>query len=494
MLERIRNLGLLRVATIYVVGGWIVIQFAEIALEAFEVPNFVMQWVMAIVFSGFPLSILALRMLGVPLRRSGSGPEEVEEDEKSREVSAQPQQPVDPGDLPARDNRPSIALLPFRNVGEGEGFLAEGLRMGLQTNMVRLSGLFQVYSFLNDSYVSGEVDGGARGRDADSQYVLEATVQQMTGRVRISLQLTEVATGKCAWAEQYDRDVDDLFELQDEIMREVIAALHIRLRNAGIDDAWFDQLRSAEAKEWYFRGANHLAGMSFEANAAARQAFERLYELEPESAIGPSNITLTYWNDFVAGWSPDPEESLANAIRWAKLARSYERNDGIGDAVVAYEQLRLRSYESAIECARRSVSARPNCPISLGVLAEVENFCGNHEPAAELAEIAQSKVELPFPWISNVLATAQRDGGQLERSLLTVDRALEFAPDDIDLLVIKCSDHAMLSDLESAESVASRILTVEPEWSTAKYVADALYRSPDELDPVVVALRSAGLT
>lgn len=491
MLERIRNLSLLRVATIYVVGGWIVIQFAQIAFEAFEVPNFVLQWVMAIVFSGFPLVILALSMMGVPFRRSAA--EEVEERDESREESAQPQQPVDPGDLPARDNRPSIALLPFRYLGEGEAFLAEGLRMGLQTNMVRLSGLFQVYSLLNEAYVSGEVDGEVRGRDANAQYVLEATVHELTGRVRISLQLTEVATGSCAWAEQYDRDLEDLFELQDEIMKEVIASLHIRLRNAGIEDSWFDQLRSAVAKEWYFRGANHLAGMSRETNAAAREAFEKLHELEPESAIGSSNVALTYWNDFAAGWGPDRDQALAHAIEWAKLARSYDRNDGIGDAVYAYEQLGRRNYEGAMEAARRSVRVRPNCPISLGVLAQVENCSGNHDAAAALAEIAQSKVEVPFPWVCNVLATAQRDGGQLERSLLTLERALQAAPDDVDLLVTKCSDHALLSDLESAESAASRILSVEPEWSTAQYAAEALYRSPDELDRVVAALRSAGL-
>ena len=477
MLTKLRGFGLLRIASVYVVAGWILIQFADISLQAFEVPALVMQLIMLLVLLGFPITVTALWMLGVRLNQVAIDDQE-----------------INPAALPGRDNRPSITLLPFRCIGDEQSFLAEGLRIGLQTNMVRLSGLFQIYTYMNEAYLNGEISGEARAGAVNAQYVLEATIAKLTDQIRVSMQLTEVATGRCAWAEQYDREQDDLFGLQDEIIREVISSLNIELSNPGIEKTWFQQLQSAEAKEWYFRGTNHFAGQTYESNSAARDAYERLYELQPDSAIGPSNMALTHWNDFIAGWSPDPAISLSEAIRWADIARSYEHNDGFGDAVYAYQQLHERNYGNALQAARRSVRTRPNCPLSLGILGQIENYCGEPETASVLVEKALSKVEIAFPWMANVLATIQRDSDRYSESLETVDGTLEAAPDLVEALVIKCSDYSLLSKRKEARSVADRIKVLDPDWSCSTYMANEPYRDRDTLDRVVQGLEKAGLS
>jgi hypothetical protein len=160
------------------------------------------------------------------------------------------------------------------------------------------------------------------------------------------------------------------------------SALNIELVKADIDRAWFSQLTQPQGREYYFQGANYLGHGTREGFRVAREMFEQLYRVQPDSVIGPSNVSLTHWLDVAAGWSDDSDESLLQAGRWAEIAMGYERNDRFGHSIFGYLQVKARNFEVALDACRRGARMRPGCPISVGLLAMVENYCGDSGTAS----------------------------------------------------------------------------------------------------------------
>ena len=132
----------------------------------------------------------------------------------------------------ARPSVPSIAILPFKNLSgdPDQDFLAEGLRLGILSSLVQLSGLFLIGTGAVNGFRDQNVPAAQAGAKVGARYVLGGAVQQVGKHLRATLQLTDVVAGKIVWSERYDRDVDDLFKVQDEITQEVLLSLDVELR------------------------------------------------------------------------------------------------------------------------------------------------------------------------------------------------------------------------------------------------------------------------
>lgn len=392
-------------------------------------------------------------------------------------------------------DRPAIAILPFKGLGykQDQDYLTEGIRLGIQSSLVQLPGLFLINVRALNAYKSREISAVDAGNELGVAYIFEGAVQRVGDRVRATTQLTEVATGRAIWAESYDRVIDDIFELQDEITREVISSLNIQLLGGEIERIWAKKLQEPKAHQYFYRGLSHLYEGNKEDNAIAREMFEKLYEIEPNFVGGPSNIAITHWNDGFFNWTNSQTESYELAEKWAIKATQYEDNNGLGQAVLGYLQLLNGDHDEALESCATAIKLRASCPYANVMRGLVLNYIGDSTSAVRDIREALHLQRVYPPWMINFLATAYRDSGDLALSISAATESLRLNPNQNDAQLILCSDYGIGEDQTQAARVAENIIGGDPLFSLNKYSESLPYKNSKTLERVVEALREAGL-
>jgi class 3 adenylate cyclase len=395
----------------------------------------------------------------------------------------------------APPERPSVAILPFKSLGSDpdQDYLADGLRLGIQATLVQLSGLFLVNAPALNAYRDRDVSALTAGSELGVHYVLEGAVQQAGKRIRATLQVTDVTAKRTIWAERYDRILDDVFELQDEITREVISSLNIELLSSEVGRVWFGKLSSPQAREYNYRGLSHLYEGNKDDNAAARHMFEELTRVQPDSVVGPSNVSVTHWLDAFFGWTDSSAGSIEQAASWAKKAMEYEDNNGIGHAVFGHLQLLEGKYDEALATCTKGIELRSSCPLAHGLLGLVLNYSGDARAAIKRVREAL-QLERVYPaWMINVLATAYRDCGEVELSIPAAKESVRLDPQQNDARLILCSDYNLAADHDQARRVAAEIIASDPTFRLSTYAKSQPYKTRAPLERVIEALREAGL-
>lgn len=392
-------------------------------------------------------------------------------------------------------NRPSIAILPFKCLGSDhdQDYLADGIRFGIQASLVQLSGLFLVNASTLNAYRGADVSATSTGTELGVGYVLEGAVQQAGERVRATVQLTDVKTGQSIWAEHYDRVLDDVFEMQDEITREVISSLNVKIIHKGVGRIWFGKLTSPEAREYFYRGSSHLYEGNKEDNAKARHMYEELYRVQPDTVVGPSNVAVTHWLDAFFGWTDSSVKSMELAAKWAKKAVEYQENNGIGHALLGHLQLLDGKFDEALAICSKGVELRSSCPLAVGLLGLVQNYCGDARSAVKHIREALELEKVYPAWMINFLATAYRDCGEIELSITAAKESMRLDPQKIDAQLILCSDYELVADHDHARGAAEKIIASDPTFSLSTYAESQPYKDSTPLDRVIGALREAGL-
>jgi len=395
----------------------------------------------------------------------------------------------------APPDRPSIAILPFKSLGSDpdKDYIADGIRFGISASLVQLSGLFLVHAPVLNGYREKDVTAPSVGAELEVRYVLEGAAQQAGNRIRVTVQLTDVDAKQTIWAERYDRVLDDVFQLQDEITREVISSLNIKLVTSERDRIWFGKLTRPEAQECYYRGASHFYELNKDENAIARQMFEELYRVQPDSVIGPSYISATHWLDAFLGWTDSSAGSTEQAATWSKKAMKYEDNNGIGHAIYGHLQLLDGKHDEALAFCSKGAELRASCPLAHGLLGLVLNFCGDAESAVKSVQEALS-IEKVYPaWLIDILAAAYRDCGEVELSVPAAKESIRLNPQNNDARLILCSDYALAADQDQARRVADEIIASDPAFRLSTYAKSQPYKNPAARERLIASLREAGL-
>lgn len=398
--------------------------------------------------------------------------------------------------LPSLPERPSLAIMPFRNLNgdPANDYIADGIALGIQTLFVQLSGLFMINVTSHQGYRDGQISAAEAVRELPVRYVLEGAVQQVGHRVRVTTQLTDLRGGAVTWADRYDRDLEDVFALQDEVTREVISSLASEILGGDLLRVWTEDLAGRGAWEYFLRGVSHFYRFSREDNAAARAMFERIYDLHPDKVIGPNYIAMTHWLDATRGWSDSAEDSISQATRWAeKSMASDQQNNGLGYVIMGSIRLHEHQFDEALDLCRKGVSFRANCPFALGQLATVQNYCGDARSAVKTAREALTVRMVYPPPLVNVLAMAYRDSGEIGLSIPAAQEATQLDPKHTDSFVTLCSDYMLSGDDDEARRVAKQIVELDPDFRISNYVNQQPYKEAPKLARIADALRSAGL-
>jgi len=391
--------------------------------------------------------------------------------------------------------KPSLAVLPFVNLSADskQDYFSDGLTMDIMTALVRIPGLFLISEISMFSYKSQALSTRELGRQLGVSHVLDGGVRKEGDRIRITARLSETTTGRQVWAERYDRKIDDIFAVQDEITERIVEALDVKLVTGEMAHTIRKVIRDPKALESYYRGWEALFGSTKDDIKEAQEMFEETIRLEPESSFGYALAAWAHWWSVDQGLSENVALSLERAMELARKAEDLEDFTGLPHLVMAQIHLFKRDHDKALEAAEKAVLARPSCDLSYVAKANILTYLGRPTEAIDLAKYAIRLAPVYPPFFQKTLAAAFYGSGQYEAAIESAKKILENDKDDLDSLLILAGANAALDRPEQASKAATEVKRVKPDFSLKKYAATQPYRDPKILERVTTMLKRAGL-
>lgn len=404
-------------------------------------------------------------------------------------------QPPSKTERPTLPEGPSIAVLPFTNLSgdpEQEVF-SDGITEDIITALSKISGLLVVARHSTAVYKGRTVDIRQVGREQGVRYVLEGSVRKSGGRVRITAQLIDSITGHHRWAERYDRDLGDIFSVQDDITKCVTVELQVRLTEGEQARVWSRGTDNIKAWENVVRAATLVSGNTKQDTLEARSLARAALELDAGFASAWIVLGWSHWQDSRHGWTSSQEESLALALEAAKKAHELENENPDNLALQGSLQMMTRNFDRAVELLKSAVSLAPNHSWITAILATVLNYSG--EPQEGLQRIKRAMRLSPvYPiWFLAILGNSYYWLGEYDRAISAFKRAIEREPESILPRVgLTCSlVEAGLRD--EAKAAAKNLLNQDPDFSILSWAGRHPYRNLQDLERLSLILASAGL-
>jgi adenylate cyclase len=394
--------------------------------------------------------------------------------------------------------KPSIAVLPFDNLSgdPDQEFIADGMTENIITALSYIPEIFVIARNSTFTYKGKAVKAQEVAEDLGVRYILEGSVQRAADRVRITAQLIDAASGRHLWADRYDRDLQDLFALQDEITLKIVSALQVKLSVGVQTRLTRNTMPNFEAWSYGVRGYSHMMRHTKDDNAKAREFFERAASLAPGYAPVITALGLTHSEDARHGWSESREESLLRAVELAKKALALDDSDPNIHALWGGIYQLQRRYEQAIAEGEKSVALGPNQADPHFLLAMLLHDTGRYQEALPLVRKAM-RLHPYYPfWYLWLLGSVYLRMEEYEKAVeaykvLVVREPHRISGGHLGLAIA----YIRLGRKEQARSEVAEVLRLSPEFSLEVYRKLAHER---DMDPAIVegdieALRKAGL-
>jgi adenylate cyclase len=398
--------------------------------------------------------------------------------------------------VPGFGDRPAIAVLPFDNLsGDPEQeYFADGIAEDLITRLSS-SRFFPVIARNSSFTYKGQaVDVQQVGRDLGARYVVEGSVRKSGDRVRISAQLIDAATGAHLWAETYDRQLRDIFAVQDEITQAIVGSLGPAVFHAERARAVRKEPRNLDAYDLVMRGLWHFFKGAKEDNAKARSLFERAIELDPQSSGAFASLAYTHWSDLSFQWTDSPSNSVTELMRAARRAVELDSNSATAHSVLSLAYVRAEQPDEAIAAGERAIELDPSDAGAHRWLAIFLSGQGRLEEALASAEKAiRLSPRDPMLWFSfSSLAVVHFNANRYEDAVEWARRSIRGNPRFPYSRAVLAASYAHLGRLDDARREVEGLLRVQPGFSLSfmreQGVADTFYR-----DHYLDGLRKAGL-
>ncbi|MBW1800575.1 MAG: tetratricopeptide repeat protein, partial [Deltaproteobacteria bacterium] len=390
--------------------------------------------------------------------------------------------------------KPSIAVLPFTNMsGDAEQeYFSDGITEDLITDLSKISALFVIARNSVFTYKGKAVKVEEAGRELGVNYILEGSVRKAGDRVRITAQLVDAATGGHLWADRYDRDLVDIFDLQDEVTQKIVNVLAIKLADEEAERLASKYTDDTEAYDFYLRGLESLFLMTEEENIQARQMFERALDLDPGFAAAYAYMGLTHWVEWSMGWSQD-QQSLEQAFELSK--KSLERDNSLPAAhrILGEVYLWEKKHDLAIGELKKCISLNPNDADANVALGNALNWAGEPEKVFELVNKAMRLNPVyPFMYLW-VLGHAYYLTKQLEDAITTLRRVLKRGPHFHPPHAYLAGIYSELGRMAEAKAEWGLFLKSSPHTSPDAWRQRLPYKDHAVLERLFDSLRRAGL-
>jgi len=409
-----------------------------------------------------------------------------------------PAPPVDKADpkkmaLPLPD-KPSIAVLPFTNMsGEKEQeYFSDGITENIITGLSKIPRLFVIARNSTFVYKGKGVKVQRVAEDLGVRYVLEGSVQRSGNRVRVTAQLIDALTGNHLWAERYDRDLKDIFAVQDEITMRIMGAMQVKLTE-GEQILRVRPPRNLEAFLKALQAREYIQRFNIEGNVMGKRLAEEAIVLDPEFADGYATLAATHMMDVYLGSSKSPKESIDKAVELTQKAISLDPKDPRLYALIGQFYLLKRDYDKAIAEGEKAVALDPGGADAHAWLGVTLTYADRPKEAIPLFEKAIRLNPFGPTWYFLNLAISYRLMGQYQEAITQYKKALRLAPNNIMAHIGLALGYSLSGRDEEARGEAGEVLRLNPKFTLESYAKTLPFRNQAETDRLVEALRKAGL-
>ena len=390
----------------------------------------------------------------------------------------------------------SIAILPFTNMsGDPEQeYFSDGITEDIITDLSKIAGLTVIARNSSFTYKGRSVDIRTVGRDLGVRSVLEGSIRRADKRVRITAQLVDAATGGHLWAERYDRDLTDIFEVQDDVTHRIVDALKVTLSPA--EKARLADVKASNiaAYDCVLRGREFMLGKdkTRETFEQATKFFKKAAELDPDYSQAYACLGFGYMFDYQNRWSDDPDSSLPIAKQYARQAIEKDPNEPLARCVSAL----AASYERNLDLAKSeidiAISLNPNLALAHNIRGTIRSFSGQPLEAIPEIELAMRLDPALSPQFLHFLGLANLLAGKYETAAALLRQRIILVPGTDFTRAVLASALGHLGDVDDARRVWHELKEINPKYSFREHFSRQPFRQED-VERIAVGLTKAGL-
>jgi adenylate cyclase len=391
----------------------------------------------------------------------------------------------------------SIAVLPFANMsGDPEQeYFSDGITEDIITDLSKIGGLLVIARNSTFTYKGKNVDIRAVGRDLGVRSVLEGSIRRAGNRVRITAQLIDANTGGHLWADRYDRDLTDIFEVQDEVTRRIVEALKVTLTPKEKAQLAEGTVRNLDAHELVMKARQIMlsSGMNREKFEQARDLFERGMAADPRHAEALAGFALVQLFDYNNRFTEDPEGALRRAVEYAAKATEIDPQEPLGWIAVAQSSGFMRDEARSREAVEKALALNPNFAPALNSRGTFNIYTGNAQaaiPDVERAiriDPAFSQQYLHFLGLAHLMLRNFETAEMMFR-----ERILLFPETDASRTMLAVA-LGYLGRAEEARRVWAELMKINPKYDFDRHMARLPFKRPEDVALLREGLAKSGL-
>ena len=403
---------------------------------------------------------------------------------------------VAPASEPITD-RPTIVVLPFENMsGDVEqSYFSDGITEDIITDLSKVSGLLVIARNSAFVYKGHAYNVSDVCRELGVKFAVEGSIRKARNRVRITAQLIDGSSGGHLWAERYDRDLTDIFEVQDDVTRHIVDALKVTLSEAEKSLIIDGGTRNVEAHDFFLRGRELLfqPERNREMFEKSMACFRRSIELDPDFGGPYAGLAMAYILDYQNRWSGSPEASIEEAERFANEAISREDKDPFAHYVAAIIAMWRKDYERWANEADRALSLNPNHSLALGARGIVYISVG--EPAKAIPYLERAMGVDPAFRHQHIhfLGVAQFVAGDYEAAVQLFRERISIHPTTDLSRAFLASALGHLNQLDEARRIWDELKDINPDYSHVKHIGRLPFKDLADAAKFIDGLRKAGV-
>jgi adenylate cyclase len=396
---------------------------------------------------------------------------------------------------------PSIAVLPFVNMSEDpkQEFLCDGMTEAIITALSKVPAMFVIARNSTFVYKGKPVKVKQVSEELGVRYVLEGSLQRSADRLRITVQLIDALTGHHLWAERYDRDLKDIFALQDEITLKILTSVRVKLAGGDVSMVQKDADKYYQGKQGldcYLRimeAGGYAQRWSKEGCNLARQILEEATSMCSEIPSGYIILGWVYHHDYFLGNTTSPQETIDKGITQAQKALAIDSKSSAGHSLLCALYGIKRDYDKAHAEGEMAVALNPSDASALALYAESLNFAGKREEAIPLLQKSMRLNPFASAGQCNIFGWTLHFTGRYEEAVSWFKKATQRAPDFLYGHLGLAATYSKMGREDEARTEAAEILRIKPNFSLDFYNKTSALKDQSDKDRVIDALRKTGL-
>jgi len=391
-------------------------------------------------------------------------------------------------------DKPSIAVLPFDNMSgdPSQEYFSDGLTEEIITSLAKVPSLFVIARNSSFTYKGKPVKVQQVSEELGVRYVLEGSVRKSENQLRITAQLIDAIAGNHLWAERYDRKLEDLFNIEDEITKKIITALQVTLTEGEQIIVYGKGTRNLDAYLKYLQTREQFLKFDKDGVIRAQKMAQETIDLDPKYANGYALLAWTNLFDVWFGITKSPEKSYQNAIMLANKAISLDNSLPTPYSLLSHAYTLMRQYEKAISAGERAVELEPNSADANAHLGQTLNYADKPREAIQLLEKAIRLNPYPPSWYLHNLGGAFIGSGRYGEAVEVLKKAIDRQPKDQFAHLGLAIAYILAGHKDKAVIEAKEVIRINPNFTLKYFEKTAPYKSKESLKLRTDALREAG--